>query len=167
MVIIQNINIKYDNDNFDLELATFINNNGLTTVTDSYLIFILSNKKYLILNDDDECANTIFYTYLNTMDKDTIIIKGNISVEKMYRNIRHLLNGKNELLDFNNDTYTHSKWIANYNIEFIDKNKFKTNSQEYLVVKPDYFSPVSKYYPDLVVIAKIIMILLFYFRLNK
>ena len=143
-LIIQNINIKYDNENFEQDLVDFIQKKANTDIEDSYLIFILSNKKYLIINDLEQCMNNIFFTYLNVMDRDTIIIKGFISPSEMYRNIRHLLNGRDDLLHFDNDIFTHSKWMMDYHINFVNINTFQTNSKEYCVVKPECFSPISK-----------------------
>jgi hypothetical protein len=142
--IIQNINIEYDYEDFEQDLVHFLKKNEFNNIEDTYLIFILSNKKYLIINDIETCVNSIFYTYLNVMEKDTIIIKGRVPKEKLYMNIRHLLHGRNELLDFDNDLQNHSKWITDYDINLVDTNKFQINSQEYFVVKPEYYSPISK-----------------------
>ena len=143
-IMIQNINIKYDNLNFENELQSFLSNELHPPFPKMYLIFILSNKKYLIINDIAECRIAMFYSYLHMIESNTIIIKGHTDPHQIHHNIQHLLNNKPELLNFVNELPIHSKWMANYNLNIVDTNKFQKNSQEYLVVKPDYFSQASK-----------------------
>ena len=47
-----------------------------------------------------ECIDNLFYNCLNIITTDTVIIKGNISLEIIYNNIRHLLNDNHNLLNF-------------------------------------------------------------------
>ena len=140
-IIKENVNTRYDNDKFLEEFSKF---DKLAYLDYSIFIFILSNKKYLLINEEIECMSNLFYNCLSIIRPQTVIIKGNITIEIIYQNIRHLLNDKNELVEFDNDIYTHSPWIANYNINIVNQTKFIKNQNEYLVLKPDYNSPVAK-----------------------
>jgi len=141
-IIKEHVNIKYDNDKFKEEFDKF---DKLGLLVDySIFIFILSNKKYLIINESIKCADNLFYNCLNIITSDTQIIEGNISDEIVYKNILHLLNDNHISIDFNDDTYIHSQWIANYNINIINQTTFNKNQEDYLVLKPDYHSPISK-----------------------
>ena len=134
-IIKENVNTTYDNDKFLEEFSKF---DKLAYLDYSIFIFILSNKKYLLINEEIECMSNLFYNCLSIITPQTVIIKGNITIEIIYQNIRHLLNDKNDLVEFDNDIYTHSPWIANYNINIVNQTKFIKNQNEYLVLKPDY-----------------------------
>jgi len=146
-IIVQKINVKYDNSNFSSEIYNFVFelcDNYISSL--SLLIFILSNKKFLIINDNMFCQNSIIYTLLHIINENTIVFKGNISFDTMCSNLQHILNNTNEKINYGNDIKVHSSWITNYNFTLIDiDNKiFTDKTTTYEVLKPNYSSPISK-----------------------